>query len=370
MLKILQVVERCFLKAYNGFMLLCSLLAFAISAVSIPFIISFCHKHGIYDSINERKVHTGKIPRLGSVGFVPAFTIGVVVYLIMEKQQLQDVIHVLPLVIAGFIIFVFGVIDDLTEMKAKAKLAVQVVAASIVVFSGYRFTNFFGWELPWIISAILTMGWIIGLVNSYNLIDGVDALCGGLSCICSLTMAHVFFYVDTTATATFVILVGAVFGFLLYNKPKAKTFMGDGGSQFLGFVICTLPLYKTDTVFEPQKLALILLICALPVFDTIAAMWRRTREHRSFFSPDKAHLHHKLMNLGFHTPGILVILYSMQILLCAMVMGSLAIGGQRGLVVLFIGYIVAILFFTIIHYTNRAVILSRDPNFKSELDEH
>ncbi len=351
-------------------MILCSILAFAISAITIPFIIKFCHKHGIYDSINERKVHTGKIPRLGSVGFVPAFTIGVIAYLFMQKQPFSQVTHVIPLVIAGFIIFIFGVFDDLTEMKAKAKLFVQIVAAAIVVFSGYRFTNFYGWELPVWIQIILTMGWIIGVVNSYNLIDGVDALCGGLSCICSLTLAYIYISVDTTAAATFVILIGAVLGFLLYNKPKAKTFMGDGGSQFLGFIICTLPLYKTDTVFEPQKLSLILLVCALPVFDTLAAIWRRAREHRSFFSPDKAHLHHKLMNLGFHTPGILVILYCVQILLCSVVVGSIAIGGERALILLVIGYLIAILFFTIIHYTNRAVNQSKQPGFKNELDEH
>ncbi len=351
-------------------MILSALLAFAISAVTIPFIIKFCHKHGIYDSVNERKVHTGKIPRLGSVGFVPAFTIGVIVYMCTSSEGFSDVSHVIPLVIAGFIIFVFGVIDDLTEMKAKAKLLVQVVAACVVVFSGYRFTNFYGWELPYLVSVILTMGWIIGVVNSYNLIDGVDALCGGLSVICSIAFAYIFATVDATASATFIILSGAVCGFLLYNKPKAKTFMGDGGSQFLGFILCALPLYKTDTVFEPQKLTLMMLVCALPIFDTIAAMWRRTREHRSFFSPDKAHLHHKLMNLGFHTPGILVILYSIQILLCLMVCGSIIIGGERGLIVLMIGYIVAILFFTIIHYTNRAVNLSKQPGFKNELDEH
>lgn len=348
-------------------MFIYALSSFLISVILIPIVIKFCRKNDLYDTVNNRKVHKGSIPRLGSVGFVSAYTIVSIVFLFIYDPSSWA--RITPLVISGLIIFVFGLIDDVKELKGTAKFLVQSLAAIIMISSNFRFTNIFGIELG-VFSYPLTFCWIIGVINSYNLIDGVDALCGGLSLMTFATMGLIYLKESIFVSTLCFILVGAIAGFLVYNKPKAKIFMGDGGSQFLGFLIAVLPLYVPNSIYEPNKLAMIALLASIPIFDTFAAMWRRTREHRSFFTADKAHLHHKLMNLGYKTPQILSLLYTIQLFLCFIVFISYFIGARRGALVLAAGFFAMILFFTIIHYTNRAVNLSKKPDFKNEIDEH
>lgn len=155
-------------------LLLYIILSFAISAVVIPMIIFLCHKQGWYDHINERKVHTGQVPRLGGVGFVTAFAISVCLFLNTQSNLAMRTF--LPIIIAGLIIFIFGIIDDFGDLKAKLKFLIQVVATFIMIFSGTRFTQIGSWHLG-ILSYPVTFLWVIGVINAYNLIDGVDALC-------------------------------------------------------------------------------------------------------------------------------------------------------------------------------------------------
>lgn len=342
-------------------------IAFIISVSIIPLIIVFCKKYRIYDTVNTRKVHTGNVPRLGAVGFVSSFLIVSLAFILINERS--SLPRLLPFGIASLIIFIFGIIDDIKEMRGIYKLAVQSIAAIIVILFDYRFTNVFGFELGFL-SYPLTYIWIIGMVNSFNLIDGIDALCGGLSFFILITIGLLSLNQVSIITTLSFTLAASILGFLVYNKPKAKIFMGDGGSQFLGFSIAVLPLYFTTYVNEPSKLAMIALLSAIPLFDTIAAMWRRTREHRSFFSADKAHLHHKLMNLGYHTPSILILLYSIQMFVCTIVLIADFISFKRAYLVLASGFLAVILFFTLIHYTNRAVLESKKPDFKNEIDEH
>ena len=343
-------------------------LSFLVSVILIFFVIKFCNKHGIYDKTNARKVHTGNVPRLGAVGFVSGYAVGMILFLILNFNTIQWT-RFLPLFISGLIIFIFGILDDFVELPAKTKLFVQCISAGILVGFGFRFKNILGIDIGWF-SYILTFVWIIGVINAFNLIDGVDALCGGLSFFIILTIGLMNLKTGSHVSAICFILIAAIAGFLIYNKPKAKIFMGDGGSQFLGFTIAVLPLYNQVECDNPVQLFNIALLCAIPIFDTFAAMWRRKREHRSFFDADKSHLHHKLMNMGYHTTGILGLLYSIQIFLCIVVMISDFIRGRKCYLILFAGYFAMILFFALIHFTNRAVTLSKRPDFKSEIDEH
>ena len=145
--------------------------------------------------------------------------------------------------------------------------------------------------------------------------------------------------------------------------------MGDGGSQFLGFILAVFPLCNTNTSYESYKLLIVALISMIPLLDVVAAMWRRIRDHYSLFSSDKAHLHHKLMNLGFKPWPILVVLFGLQILLCLIAIFSQQIEGTAGYIIMGIGYVVIIAFFCIIHYTNRAVLLKHSNDGKSEEDD-
>ncbi len=331
------------------------ILSFLISVSLIPIIIYICKKQSWYDSENERKVHSGKIPRLGSVGFVPAFAISAFLFFTFDTNI--NVTDIIPLIFSGLMIFIFGIIDDFKDLPAKFKLLIQIIASLIMIFSGYHFTQIGPIQLGWFGYAI-TFIWFIGIINAFNLIDGVDALCGGLSFLILVTLGIINIFCGThKTTGICFILAAAVLGFLVYNKPKAKIFMGDGGSQFLGFMIATLSLSEFNHLeFEYNKFFAVALLVAIPVFDTFAAIWRRKREHRSFFTPDKMHLHHKLMNMGYTTTSILAFLYIIQIGLCVFAVFALWLRGLRGMFVIFCGLSVITLFFTIIHYTNRAIL--------------
>ena len=273
------------------------LLSIVLSLVSMPIIIHFCNKHNLYDYQDARKVHTGNISRLGGVGIAFAFTISAALYLIFNQQL--STMKSLPILIAGLIIFVFGLVDDILTLPAIVKLIVQLAASALVTFNGYRFTQIFGWVLPTPISYILTFGWIVGVINAYNLIDGLDGLCGSLSFSAVVTLGVLYSLSSNMEAGLCFILGGAILGFLCFNWPPAKLFMGDDGSQFLGFMVATIPLYSSSDIFEYNKFLIMIILTAFPVFDTIAAIWRRLRDKRPIMSPDKFHLHHKLLNMGY-----------------------------------------------------------------------
>lgn len=330
------------------------ILSFAISAILIPLIIFLCHKQGWYDKTNERKIHSGSVPRLGGVGFFLAFASATFFYINNEVNFHLSTF--LPIIIAGLIIFLFGIIDDFLDLPAKLKFLVQVIATFIMIFSGTRFTQLgpvkFG-----IFSYPITFFWTIGVINAFNLIDGVDALCGSISTLILLTFGFLYFMASRLDIAGICfILAAAIMGFLLYNKPKAKIFMGDGGSQFLGFMVAAIPLFSFNNSFDYNRILVASILAAIPILDTIAAIWRRTREGRSFFSPDKAHLHHKLMKMGYSTKGLLAILLLLQLGLCAFVIIGLWCGTVKGFFILTGAVCMACAFFVVIHYTHRAVL--------------
>ena len=292
-------------------------LSFAFSAALIPAIIFACKKFGWYDTTNERKIHKGNIPRLGSVAFVPAIFASAVFFCLNypESRPLEYV----PLALGGALIFTFGVIDDFKDLSARKKLFVQIIATLLILLSGKRFQTIGNFVLPIPVSYFLTFMWICGLINAFNLIDGLDGLCGGLSALIFCALGIIYLHPSPSMAAFCFIIASGVGGFLLYNKPKASIFMGDGGSQFLGFMIAALPLYRSGSSFEVNKAFSMVLLTCIPVLDTVTAMIRRRKAHRSFFSPDRAHLHHKLMNIGLSGKQILALLLSVQAVLCATV---------------------------------------------------
>lgn len=348
-------------------------LGFLISLALMPAIIAFSKKHNVYDYSDERKIHTGKISRLGGIGIVCGFFVSTVLYLIFTDEI--NFWQTLPLIIAGAVIFIFGLIDDLKNLKAIIKLLAQIVAALIVILGGFRFKQIFAWILPLPISYILTFCWIIGVVNAYNLIDGLDGLSGTLTFTTALTLGILYFSMGSFESGVCFCLAGAILGFLCFNWPPAKIFMGDSGSQFLGFIISILPLYPMEPsnyAFEFNKFFMVIVLTSFPVFDTIAAIWRRTREHRSIMSPDASHLHHKLLHLGFSKKATLILVLIFQILLCGTVILAYYMSKTSltdGVILLSVALVFMIVFFAIIHYTNRAVLrkkkLESSPDYKN-----
>jgi len=234
------------------------------------------------------------------------------------------------------------------------KLIAQIIAACIVIYGGFEYRQIFGIILPRWISVPLTILWIISIINAYNLIDGLDGLCGGLAFLTILTL-FVLFHNANPIAEIFLLVAASVFGFLLFNEPPAKIFMGDGGSQFLGFIIATAPLCFSSEKLEFNKLLIMFVLTSIPMLDTIAAVWRRVREHRPIMSPDRSHLHHKMLNIGFSAKQAMIALVGIQAILCSSVCFTIYLNKTQSTVLLSITYAFMIFFFSAIHFINRAV---------------
>ena len=290
-------------------MLIATGCAFLLNVLITPIVIALCKKYNWYDEVDPRKVHKGSVPRLGGFGVFLSFIVAASVYIFVFSPE--DYFSVLPIFVGGFVIFAAGVLDDFFNLRAKLKFVIQIAAGLTVSLSPLYFHSILGFAIPSVLGRIITFLWIIGLVNAYNLIDGLDWLCGGLSFLTLMTMGFILTSYGRDAGNLYFVLCGSLAGFLVFNRPPAKIFLGDGGSQTLGYFIAVSPLFSTFGVFDDMKFIVLVLLTSIPVTDVIAAVWRRKRDHRAIFSADRAHIHHKLINIGFSkttTVGFLLIL--------------------------------------------------------------
>jgi UDP-GlcNAc:undecaprenyl-phosphate GlcNAc-1-phosphate transferase len=338
--------------------------SFLVSLVAILAVQLLAQKKGLYDRLDDRKIHTGNIPRLGGIGIFIGFIVGLVVFALINNVHTSLGLKILFLGISSALIFTMGVWDDLAPWRARFKLLVQCVAAIIVIASGYHFPSKpfeslgFGWNLG-VVVIPLTFFWIIGVTNAVNFIDGIDGLAGSISALAALTYAFFFFRCENIpAMVACLLLVVSISGFLVFNLPlpKAKIFMGDGGSQLLGFALAVLPLFPDATGNAIIALPYAAAVLIIPIFDTLAAIWRRVRERRSIDSPDKFHLHHKLLMMGFTVPHALLILVAFQSLIGILVITSASIRGKFAFVVLLAVYLMGILLFTIVHIRKEEIL--------------
>lgn len=266
------------------------------------------------DMPDSRKVHQHPIPRVGGI----AITLGVygsTIFLSPQDQFLK------AYMIAGMFIVLFGLLDDLKGIDFRLKFFSQMVAALvIVIYGGIKIKSLGGllpddMLLPDAVAIPLTVVAIVGVTNAVNLADGLDGLAGGICLLSFCCLAYLaYLEEDFTLCLLALALAGAIFGFLRYNTYPAELFMGDTGSQFLGFSAITLSLALTQGQ-SPLSPLLPFVILGFPVLDTLAVMAQRIKEGRPLFSADKNHFHHKLIRLGlYHTESVLVI-YIVQALL-------------------------------------------------------
>ena len=298
-------------------------LAFIASIVLTPIVKRLAFRLGAVDSPNYRKLHTRVMPRLGGLAIFGSFLIG---YMILRPEDpISNSIEaaLIPieaaLLIGAFLIIITGILDDIYEITAKAKLFGQIIAASIVVIGGgleISFINLpFGGEIDFGYASIpLTILWIVGITNAINLIDGLDGLAAGVSSIALLTLAGMAFIMgDVFVMSIAALLAASSLGFLAYNFHPAKIFMGDTGALFLGFMISVLALmgFKNVTVVA---LIIPIIMLGVPISDTFFAIVRRIREKQPLSAPDKAHLHHCLLNIGFSHRQTVLIIYGLAAL--------------------------------------------------------
>jgi len=347
------------------------LVTLLISTVLVGFTIAIAHKNNWFDTHDFRKVHSGKVPRLGGIGIAFAFILASIALAISGFVRPLG-FRILPLLTAGMLILVLGVVDDFKTLRPRWKLLGQMIAAGVLISNGFAFQHIvimpssmnldFGF-----LNYLITFIWLIVVINAINLVDGVDGLAGGLSVLIALSFAAIFWAQGKNGVLYLCLsLVAALVGFLFFNAPlpRAKIFMGDGGSQFLGFIIAALPLFDDGQGGESLSLPYAATLLIIPICDAFAAIWRRTRDGRRIYSPDRAHMHHKLMNLGLNARGVDMVLYTLQMTIGILVYFSITsrLGGYAPLLFLAAAYILALSFFTTLHFLNRAVVAKASPS--------
>ena len=341
--------------------------SFVLSLVLVALVLNISRKRAWFDHHDERKIHTGLVPRLGGIGFAFAFLI--VAAATIATDQVPSVgPRFIPVLFALPLVLIFGVVDDFKSLRPRYKLFAQSSAAIIVMAAGFTFHRIdfsaVGVNLDLgLFRYPVTFLWLVGVTNALNFIDGVDGLAGGVSALAALGYAVVFAAAGRDGAAILcVALAAAVGGFLVFNLPvpKAKIFMGDGGSQFLGFTLALLPLLDNGLGQAILPLPFAAAMLLVPIFDTFAAIWRRTRDRRRIDSPDKAHMHHKLMNLGLSAAGVDAVVWSLQIALAALVFVARKNSGLIALAYLLSAYVLAVIFFTTIHYLNRTTVAHKE----------
>ena len=301
------------------------LLAFVTAFVMVPFTIKLAKKVGAIDYPGDRRVNKKPIPRIGGIAIIVGFLISaiyLIITMVVEKKLVLDGADNYRMKLLGFaiglaILCIFAYLDDVKDLKPIQKLLAQIISAIVIFSFGIRIDMVNETQIPIVLSFILTVGWIIGITNAINLIDGLDGLSSGISLISCVALLIIFAtnYSPVISMVLITALAGAIMGFMPYNINPAKTFMGDVGAQFLGFslsVISIIGVAKTVTLLVFIAPVLIL---GLPILDTLSAIIRRVIKGKSLkaiFKADKSHLHHRLMRRGYTQKQSVSILYAIS----------------------------------------------------------
>lgn len=295
------------------------ILSLFLSMLITPYIIQIAKKYGVVDMPSERKVHSEPIPRAGGTAIFLAFLISLFcarLYPTAIFEQLRSP-HIAMLASGAFLVFCLGLWDDIRRLGPGPKFIVQIAAAGLAYIGGmqiniigiFDFTINLGWfSLP------VTIFWFLLVINAINLVDGLDGLAAGISLFVSLILLIICITTKRHLEAlTLAALSGAVMGFLRYNFSPASIFMGDCGSYFLGYMLAGLSIM--GSVKGSATVAILIPIIALgvPLIDVIFSPIRRFIMGQKLFSPDKNHLHHRLLKLGINQKNAVLMLYGLCI---------------------------------------------------------
>ena len=324
------------------------LVAMVVAVAVTPAVIFFAEKTGALDAPDARKVHKKPVPRIGGVGIYIAFMAAMLSFMVYGELSDEVLTELAGLMTGGSLIVLLGLIDDYKNLPAKVKLLGQIVCACVLVAFDVRIdfiTDPFGDYLYLEYLAIpATIFWIVGLTNTVNLIDGLDGLAAGVATIASVTICLVALQQGYALVAVLTAaLAGAAIGFLFYNFNPAKIFMGDTGSMFLGFMLAGISVI--GAVKSAATIALIVPILALglPIMDTTFAIVRRYRGGVPIFKPDKGHLHHRLLDLGFTQRQAVLLMYIISALLGLSAVALTEVSGGIALLI-FAGVVISVLF--------------------------
>lgn len=294
------------------FILLAVILAFIITYAAIPVIINVADIKKLYDHPDARKIHTRPIPSLGGLGIFAGFIVSCLISISLTNASNFQYFYA-----AALVIFFLGLKDDILVLTPMKKIIGQIVAAFIIIYKGgvviKSMHGFMGiHEMPEAISLILTYFTVVVVVNSFNLIDGVDGLAAGLGIFTTLTFGVYFYVIGQTDYATLAFaMCGSLLAFLIFNRAPARIFMGDTGSLLIGLVNAILVVHFINVADSPVVAfpvnatpAVGIAILIIPLFDTLRVFSIRIFGRRSPFSPDRNHIHHILLDKGMNHKSV------------------------------------------------------------------
>jgi UDP-GlcNAc:undecaprenyl-phosphate GlcNAc-1-phosphate transferase len=290
--------------------LLALVAAMAISMMLIPIMVRFAPRLGLMDRPNVRKVHAEPIPRVGGIGIVVGALV-VILFLLPLDRMTQ------AYVLGALVLFAFGLWDDSSEIGHYPKFLGQLIAVAIVVFYGDLYVISFpfvpGGEISAMFGIPFTFVALVGMINAINHSDGLDGLAGGESLFSLGAIALLAVLADGTVALTITLtVIGGLFGFLRFNTHPARVFMGDSGSQFLGYTLGFLVILLTQKVDPELSPAMVLLLLGLPVMDILVVLVKRGSAGLNLFRATRNHVHHRLLDLGFIHQESVIIIYSLQ----------------------------------------------------------
>ena len=287
------------------------LMSLLIGTVLTPFLMLGATRIGLLDLPDHRKVHKEPVARVGGIAFASGALIAIGYWV-----PPSDLIH--AILVSSFIIVVMGSLDDFFNLRVLYKFGGQLLAAGVVVMYGHLswqpFSLLFGVSFPDWLMIPLTMIILVAMTNAVNLSDGLDGLAGGLSFLSYGLLAYLAFQMEIFLVLFLTLpVMGGLLGFLRFNSYPARVFMGDGGSQFLGFLLGVVSLTLTQAEVSPLSPILVAFFIGVPLLDLIAVMTQRVLTGGGPFQADREHLHHKLLNLGFSHHQVVLLLYLVQI---------------------------------------------------------
>jgi len=302
------------------------LLSFVVSYITVPWAIKFANKKGIIDNPkqDDRRVHKAPTPRVGGIAMVAGVMLSILLFYILSFFLDVEIDKRLAgYAMGALVIIIMGFVDDLKNLKPLYKFLLQLIAGMIIYVFGISIV---GVKIPFIYPQMIDFGiwafpitliWVLGITNAVNLIDGLDGLAAGISSIASISLLVIFAIIGAPMEALIITiaLVGATIGFLPYNFNPAKTFMGDTGSNFLGYTLATVSIMGMAKGYTILAIVAPLIVCGVPVFDMVFAIIRRLAKHQKLTTPDKGHIHHRLLKHGFSQKQAVLILYGLTSIL-------------------------------------------------------
>lgn len=330
--------------------------ALLMSLLLTPIVRFLSIRVGVVDTPNARRINKVPMPTSGGLAIFTSFVITSLVLMPLASNGAHIggqtyFQYILPVVLGGLVVTVTGFIDDVYELSPKLKMLGIVIGAIIVwAFTDFKFDSFkipFGGPLlafdPFL-TFFLTVLWIISITNAINLIDGLDGLVSGVSIISLVTMAIVaYFFLPLTnffLTLTILILIASIAGFFPYNYHPAIIYLGDTGALFIGFMIGVLSLQGLKNATAVAVVTPVIIL-GVPIMDTIVAIIRRSLSGKKFYEPDKMHLHHRLLSMGFTHRGAVLVVYGIAMLF-SLISLLLNVSSRIGGVLLILGLLFAL----------------------------